>query len=46
MNARIALHPATRAEVPALGRLGALLVRTHHDFDSQRFIAAAGLTLA
>ncbi len=24
----------------AVGRLGALLVRIHHDFDSQRFIAA------
>jgi ribosomal protein S18 acetylase RimI-like enzyme len=27
--------------VPAIGRLGALLVRTHHDLDPQRFIAAA-----
>ena len=36
----ILIRPATRADVPALGRLGALLVRTHHDFDPQRFIAA------
>jgi ribosomal protein S18 acetylase RimI-like enzyme len=35
------IRPATRADVPALGRLGALLVRTHHDFDPQRFIAAS-----
>jgi ribosomal protein S18 acetylase RimI-like enzyme len=27
--------------VPAIGRLGALLVRTHHDLDPQRFIPAA-----
>ena len=27
--------------MPAIGRLGALLVRSHHDLDPQRFIAAA-----
>ena len=26
-------------DVPALGRLGALLMRTHHEFDSARFMA-------
>jgi ribosomal protein S18 acetylase RimI-like enzyme len=26
--------------MPTIGRLGALLVREHHDFDPQRFIAA------
>ena len=26
--------------MPAVGVLGALLVRTHHDFDPQRFLAA------
>lgn len=31
---------ATAADLPALGRLGALLVRTHHEFDARRFIAA------
>ena len=36
----IAIRPATRADVPTLGRLGALLVRTHHDFDPLRFVAA------
>jgi ribosomal protein S18 acetylase RimI-like enzyme len=36
--------PVIRAAVPddleAIGRLGALLVREHHDFDPRRFIAA------
>jgi ribosomal protein S18 acetylase RimI-like enzyme len=36
--------PVIRAAVPGnlevIGRLGALLVRTHHDFDERRFIAA------
>jgi ribosomal protein S18 acetylase RimI-like enzyme len=30
--------------MPAIGRLGALLVRTHHDFDPKRFIAATPRT--
>ena len=29
---------ATPADLPALGRLGALLMRTHYDFDPQRFM--------
>jgi ribosomal protein S18 acetylase RimI-like enzyme len=33
------VRPATPADVPALGRLGALLVRVHHEFDAARFIA-------
>ena len=37
----IVIRPATRADIPALGRLAAALVRLHHDFDPQRFIAAA-----
>ena len=37
-------RPATPADLPAVGRLGALLVRTHHDFDPERFIAAAPRT--
>jgi ribosomal protein S18 acetylase RimI-like enzyme len=37
----ITIRPATRADVPALGRLGALLVRTHHDFDPRRFMPAS-----
>lgn len=39
MNA-VTIRPAAPADLPALGRLGALLVRTHHDFDPKRFIAA------
>ena len=35
----LTLRPATAADLPALGRLGALLVRVHHGFDPQRFIA-------
>jgi ribosomal protein S18 acetylase RimI-like enzyme len=33
------IRPAAPADLPALGRLGAVLVRTHYDFDPQRFIA-------
>lgn len=35
------IRPATAADLPVLGRLGAVLVRTHHDFDPARFIAAS-----
>jgi ribosomal protein S18 acetylase RimI-like enzyme len=35
---------ATPADLPAIGRLGALLVREHHDFDPKRFIAATPQT--
>ena len=33
------IRPATPADTPALGRLGALLVEVHHQFDRDRFIA-------
>ena len=33
------IRPATAADLPSLGRLGALLVGVHHDFDAKRFIA-------
>ncbi len=36
------IRPATRADLPALGRLGALLMRVHHDFDRKRFLAPDG----
>jgi ribosomal protein S18 acetylase RimI-like enzyme len=39
MAAGFVVRPATRADLPALGRLGALLLRTHYEFDRQRFIA-------
>src|SRR5688500_7592686 len=32
------IRRAAAADAPALGRLGALLLRTHHDFDQQRFL--------
>ncbi len=38
------IRPATRADLPAIGRLGTLLVRTHHEFDPQRFIPATPRT--
>lgn len=36
----VTIRPATPADLPAIGRLGAHLVRVHHDFDAQRFIEA------
>jgi Acetyltransferases len=38
------VRPAAPADMPVVGRLGALLVRLHHDFDPQRFIAATSRT--
>jgi ribosomal protein S18 acetylase RimI-like enzyme len=38
------IRPATPTDVQTIGRLGALLVREHHDFDPQRFIAATPRT--
>ena len=35
----IAIRPATTADLPDLGRLGALLLETHYRFDSRRFMA-------
>lgn len=40
----VIVRPATRADVPALGRLGALLVRMYHELDPGRFIAATPRT--
>jgi ribosomal protein S18 acetylase RimI-like enzyme len=40
----ITIRPATSADLKAIGRLGALLVRLHHDFDRQRFLAASPQT--
>ncbi|WP_396625353.1 GNAT family N-acetyltransferase [Luteitalea sp.] len=33
------IRSATRDDVPALGRLGAQLMRQHHAFDARRFLA-------
>ena len=37
----VTIRPATRADVPVIGRLGASLVQEHHEFDPKRFIAAS-----
>ena len=42
--AAVTIRGAAPADIPALGRLGALLVRTHHEFDPQRFVAATSRT--
>lgn len=46
MTARPEMHirPASSADVAVLGRLGALLVTLHHEFDPDRFIAAGDAT--
>ena len=38
------VRQATNADLPSLGRLGALLVQQHHDFDGRRFLAPTGRT--
>ncbi len=35
----LVLRPARRADLPALGRLGAALMRAHHGYDPRRFMA-------
>jgi ribosomal protein S18 acetylase RimI-like enzyme len=40
----VSVRPAALSDLAAVGRLGALLVRTHHDFDPERFIAATSGT--
>jgi ribosomal protein S18 acetylase RimI-like enzyme len=44
MTAAVNIRSATPADMTAIGKLGALLVRTHHDFDPKRFIAATPST--
>ena len=43
-EAAATIRRATLADMPSVGRLGALLVRLHHEFDEQRFIAATPRT--
>ena len=38
------IRRATPADLPDIGRLGALLVAAHHEFDSKRFLAATRRT--
>ena len=40
----VSIRPARAADLPALGRLGALLVGTHHAFDAKRFLAPSPQT--
>jgi len=35
----LVVRRAEQRDLPALGRLGALLMRTHHNFDPQRFMS-------
>ena len=44
--ADVEIRPATTADLAVVGRLGAMLVQTHHDFDPRRFIAATRHTEA
>jgi ribosomal protein S18 acetylase RimI-like enzyme len=44
LEERIRIRSATPPDLPAIGRLGALLVRMHHDLDPERFIAATAGT--
>lgn len=44
MSAAVNIRPGAPPDMPAVGRLGALLVREHHDFDPQRFIPATPRT--
>jgi ribosomal protein S18 acetylase RimI-like enzyme len=38
----VVIRRATTVDLPTLGKLGALLLRTHHEFDPQRFMAPRG----
>ena len=42
--ATVMIRAATPADLQAIGQLGALLVRPHHDLDPARFIAATPQT--
>jgi ribosomal protein S18 acetylase RimI-like enzyme len=44
MTTAVNIRPATPADLTAIGKLGALLVRTHHDFDPKRFMPATSGT--
>jgi ribosomal protein S18 acetylase RimI-like enzyme len=44
LSAEVVIRAAAPADMKAVGRLGALLVKVHHDFDPERFIAATSRT--
>jgi ribosomal protein S18 acetylase RimI-like enzyme len=39
-SGRVVIRSAELEDLPVLGRLGALLIRLHHEFDPARFVAA------
>jgi ribosomal protein S18 acetylase RimI-like enzyme len=39
MSSPVTVRTARASDAAALGRLGALLVREHHEFDAERFVA-------
>ncbi len=41
-DAGVRIRRATRADLPALGRLGAHLMTVHYEFDRRRFLAPIG----
>jgi len=43
-GSNIKIREAANSDLPSLGRLGALLVQEHHDFDPRRFLAAKNRT--
>lgn len=45
-NAEVSIRRATPKDLAVLGRLGASLVRAHHEFDPQRFIPESPQTPA
>jgi ribosomal protein S18 acetylase RimI-like enzyme len=46
MSSAAVIRPATSADLPRLGRLGALLVEEHHAFDTRRFLPTRDRTPA
>jgi ribosomal protein S18 acetylase RimI-like enzyme len=42
MSESFSIRRATTADIAALGKLGAALLRTHYEFDQQRFMAPRG----
>jgi ribosomal protein S18 acetylase RimI-like enzyme len=40
----VTIRPATAKDTATLGKLGALLVRTHYEFDEKRFLAPSPQT--
>lgn len=44
LSARVSIRPATQTDLTAIGKLGALLVRSHHEFDPKRFLPLTSAT--